>query len=338
MNSKPPLNATDKRGVTNRPRASREATLSAPAPVSKATSRRLDIGEKAQKLLWSRAAGRCSKPGCRIVLTLDRLDGDSATLGEMAHIIGYEPRSARSDSPLTEAERNQYSNLILLCRNHHAEVDADEKAFPVEVLHGYKVAHEEWVATSLSASPADPDLMVHADLVDTITTSLQLDQWPWFIDNAVRDLVHNDFVDARGTLNSRLLATLWPSARPKLTTAAKNVITAFDDYMGNFLSRAELRGNNYLAADKSYKRYVNANYDRDAAAEDRWSQRNFTLLCQYVVRLNKFADAVRSTLNPMYHRLAGRFLVIDSLGYRLREPGIFDPTEPYVRRLLRDTA
>lgn len=54
----------------------------------------MSISEKAIKILWSNAAGRCSFPDCPEQLAFAR-SGDFAphTLGEMAHICGEKPNS-----------------------------------------------------------------------------------------------------------------------------------------------------------------------------------------------------------------------------------------------------
>jgi hypothetical protein len=38
-------------------------------------------------------------------------------------------------------ERDQYDNLILLCRNHHGEIDEQPVTFPVERLAAIKAEH-----------------------------------------------------------------------------------------------------------------------------------------------------------------------------------------------------
>lgn len=310
-------------------------TARATQPTSK-KGKRLSVLEKDQKILWSRAAGRCAIATCRVKVTLNEKAGGQGTVGDMAHIIGYEKKSARSISPLTPRERNAYDNLVLLCRHHHGIVDTDVAAYPVEVLHAIKAAHEAWVEDSLSGSQVDPGQLVHADMVDTITTELQLNQWPWFIDNAVRDLVHRDLIDAAGVLNAKIMAAVWPADRPALTAACTAVVEAYSDFASHFVTSAELRHETWFAADKSYKRFYNPDYDKKAEAEDRWSRRNFALLCRYVLRLNEFADAVRAELNPLYFRLAGRFLVLDTMGYRYEDASVVLPDEAMVQQLMSD--
>ena len=71
------------------------------------------VNQKDIKLLWGRAANRCSI--CKIELTQDSESVSSSfTLGEQAHIVGEKESAARGISKLSVDDRNSYHNLILL--------------------------------------------------------------------------------------------------------------------------------------------------------------------------------------------------------------------------------
>jgi len=157
---------------------------------------------------------------------------------------------------------------------------------------------------------------VYSDLIDTITIMLKFEKWPWFVDHAVRNLVHEDFVDAQGVLNRKLLGAIWPEKKPELKTSIIEFLDAFDHYMSHFLSNAELR-QSFLCRDLTYKRVRNnPDYYKFKENEARWSDINFLLLCNYTNKLNAFASAVRKFSNPMYFRISGKFLIEDKQGYR----------------------
>ncbi|WP_342360574.1 HNH endonuclease [Terrarubrum flagellatum] len=106
------------------------------------------IPPKDVKLLWANAAGRCSFRDCRLRLCTDQSQKiANHTLGEMAHIRGERKGANRFDASQTDAERNSYDNLILLCPNHHTLIDkqANETKFSVEALHDMKSTHEAFV-------------------------------------------------------------------------------------------------------------------------------------------------------------------------------------------------
>lgn len=98
------------------------------------------------KILWGRSGNRCAFPGCKIELTPD---GATSTLGEMAHIVADSPNGPRGESTLTPDERDQYSNLILLCPTHHTQIDSNPEEWTVERLVRIKAEHENWVSRQL---------------------------------------------------------------------------------------------------------------------------------------------------------------------------------------------
>jgi hypothetical protein len=103
------------------------------------------ISEKSIKLLWSNAAGRCSFPGCGIRLTVNNALGvASHTLGEMAHVKGEKPGSSRYDKKQPSRKRDDYTNLILLCPNHHTMIDKKENlsVYTVGKILQMKERHE----------------------------------------------------------------------------------------------------------------------------------------------------------------------------------------------------
>jgi HNH endonuclease len=111
------------------------------------------ISDKSIKLLWSNAAGRCSFPGCDKRLSVEQAAETAPyTLGEMAHIKGKNPGSNRYDSKQNDDERDSYQNLILLCPNHHTQIDKpeNENIYEVEWLIDAKSSHEAWVILTLT--------------------------------------------------------------------------------------------------------------------------------------------------------------------------------------------
>ena len=98
------------------------------------------------KILWGRAANRCSFPDCKIELTPD---GGKTTLGEIAHIVAKSAEGPRGESDLPAESRDNYDNLILLCPTHHKTIDNNPEIYTVEKLHQMKQKHEEWVNKQL---------------------------------------------------------------------------------------------------------------------------------------------------------------------------------------------
>src|SRR4051794_19792218 len=103
----------------------------------------------------------CGDPGDTVVKTLFALSGNvcsfsdpDTTIGcereltnpgwkrvraRICHIHGKEPSSERYDSSLPCDKRNAFENLILLCPNHHSEIDElTPERFSPEVLRAMK--------------------------------------------------------------------------------------------------------------------------------------------------------------------------------------------------------
>jgi len=107
----------------------------------------MSIADKDIKLLWGRAGGHCSAPGCPEDLTRYLAKSGDIVLGEMAHVIGRRPGAARSDDGV--GADDSYENLILLCPNHHTLVDKAEHDYPVVLLREWKQIWEAEVARRL---------------------------------------------------------------------------------------------------------------------------------------------------------------------------------------------
>jgi len=96
------------------------------------------------KILWGRSGNRCAI--CKLELTPD---GEAETIGEIAHIISQSSDGPRGNEELPLEKRNDYSNLILLCPNHHSEIDKIPETWPTTRLQKLKGKHEKWVSLQL---------------------------------------------------------------------------------------------------------------------------------------------------------------------------------------------
>jgi hypothetical protein len=109
-----------------------------------------NYSDKTLKLLWGRAAGRCAIPICRIELFVTEPNYNPIwNIGEMGHVVGSSDAGPRADSSLKLGERDEYENLILLCRNCHSKIDGLAPIYPESRLLEIKANHESWVRTAL---------------------------------------------------------------------------------------------------------------------------------------------------------------------------------------------
>jgi hypothetical protein len=134
------------------------------------------IPQREQRILQQRSGNICAFSDCRRLLTVQNgADGEVALLGEMAHIVGESAEGPRGGYPLPLDERNVASNLILLCNNHHQEIDDSDYAhkYTVEGLRGIKEQHEQWVERTLSlAHGARPSQAQPTLITETLYSNL----------------------------------------------------------------------------------------------------------------------------------------------------------------------
>ncbi|MEW6379076.1 MAG: ABC-three component system protein [bacterium] len=102
-----------------------------------------------QKILCLRSGNRCAIPECHKELIINKTQGDcESIIGEMAHIKGENPNSARYDADMTDKERNCYDNLILVCGNCHKMIDDQVNTYTIGKLCQIKKQHEKWINES----------------------------------------------------------------------------------------------------------------------------------------------------------------------------------------------
>lgn len=106
------------------------------------------------KTLFGISDNCCSFPACEIKLTNPAW---SHVMGEICHIAANNPGGPRYDETMTDAQRNAYENLILLCPNHHTLIDKIEPDnYTVEELRRMKVnAEQRGLTRTVPASEAE---------------------------------------------------------------------------------------------------------------------------------------------------------------------------------------
>ena len=307
----------------------------------------MSISERDIKLLWARAAGRCSFPDYKIKLTQDKkLASESFPLGEQAHIVGESKSAPRGKSPLTKDERNSYFNLILLCPTHHTIIDNNPEDYPVEKLHVMKAQHELWVEQTLSESS---DLrktaqdVIYADLIDAAVEACQLDSWDKWTFRALSTTMNWD-EDAQKRIfefSNKILGALWPKTLPELECALKKLADEMHAAIETFMEHCEPRktksdilfeerfykSRGWIEDDKVYQQLFNE--------YDAWQKKCKNHVIEATKAVNWLADVVRRDVNPLFFATKGKFFVImgpfDALEFRSYFP---EYTEAEKRKML----
>jgi len=186
------------------------------------------ISDVVIKVLWAKSGNRCAL--CKLALTHVRAD-DEIPVGEMAHIAGEKPGSARYDASMPDERRNGYINLILLCPSCHTKIDKDEAGFTVIRLHAAKDEHENGVAEAVKAGTLE---VTFFELEDTL-----------------RHLTNNDIEDMDETLQ----------VIPPKDKIEKNMLSA----------KVEKMLQVGLLQSRQVEEYLNKNTDMDYAKKLRLS-------------------------------------------------------------------
>ena len=126
-----------------------------------------DISRKTIKELWGKAACRCSI--CNKELILD--DPKRTCIGEHCHIISKKPDGPRHQKYINDYDA--YDNLILLCRNHHKEIDDNPINYTIEKLKQIKNDHEKRIAQQLKKEDCN------IEIADKVTAGEELGALAW---------------------------------------------------------------------------------------------------------------------------------------------------------------
>ena len=124
---------------------------------------------KAEKEVVARAGGMCELCGTRVV-------EDNKLIGEISHIRGHKPDSARYDENMSESERESPENLILLCPTCHTRIDKLPEKYTAEHLLDMRDRHLNKLELAVSRAMPDiefPELDEAVQYIATIDIPLE---------------------------------------------------------------------------------------------------------------------------------------------------------------------
>lgn len=278
------------------------------------------IKEKDIKLLWGRAASRCSL--CKVELSQNKIAGGNYSIGEQAHIVAETESGPRGHSILSEDERNSYDNLILLCPNHHTIIDKDPSEYPIEKLHRIKSQHELWVQETLSNvdnSKMKANELIYANLIDNIVQACQLYNWDSWSSFAISNSNINwpgSLTDAAFELRRTIIRAAYPGTFTELEHAMQTVSIAFNAVINIFDEHCIKEEDNW-AEDKFYHldRWDTELYDKLLQKYKEWRKTYFKMFYEFTKSLNWFSDIVRRDINPLFFAKEGKFILTPFNGF-----------------------
>lgn len=113
-----------------------------------------------RKILWARSGNQCAKCEAILIASDEMAPDGPAVIGQECHIVAAAPDGPRGlRGPRTQLD--SYENLILLCANCHALVDARPDLFSRDELLRIKKQHEQLVAKR--GSPVQPAKLTYLD-------------------------------------------------------------------------------------------------------------------------------------------------------------------------------
>jgi hypothetical protein len=134
---------------TKKPQIARRASKPKPSAKAKKSPEKIP---KAPARAYSRSTlgklfglsrNQCAYPNCpNPIIIPGTKQSDEAIIGHICHIYAVSVRGPRGKPGLTATQLNAFKNLILMCRDHHGEVDAQYETYPAVTLFRWKKDHE----------------------------------------------------------------------------------------------------------------------------------------------------------------------------------------------------
>lgn len=100
--------------------------------------KRLSIKSATLRELYLKSGNQCAFPGC----SRSMVDENGNFVGQICHIEAAQEGGERFNPQMSNEERRDFKNLMLMCYDHHIETNKVEK-YPVEKLKEMKRQHEE---------------------------------------------------------------------------------------------------------------------------------------------------------------------------------------------------
>jgi len=278
--------------------------------------------ERDIKLLWGNSGNRCAI--CKTELSQDKkLSSEKFPLGEQAHIIGEKDSAARGKSNLSDTERDGYSNRILLCPNHHTEIDKDEQYYSVERLHLIKQQHELWVKERLSER-ADGKKQVadqiYSAIIDAAVKYCDFPGWNRWVSEAgyVYQRWHQNTVSDIDRFEDCIHRAIWPGSNPELENALKTLSLALSKARETFMQHCEYGryGSMYSGV-----KFYSLTWHEDQSVYHRLLKEYKAWVFEFSFWLwiatkaaNWICEVVRKGINPMFFAIEGRFVSCGGIG------------------------
>lgn len=104
-----------------------------------------EIADPKKLILMGLCGGKCEFRGCEKSIVQDILTGEKSNFSNYAHIVASSANGPRGDKVLSSKLSNDENNIMVLCRDHHKEIDDFPEKYTVNILKDMKREHEAYI-------------------------------------------------------------------------------------------------------------------------------------------------------------------------------------------------
>lgn len=109
-----------------------------------------EIADSKKLILMGICGGKCEFRGCEKSIVQDMLTGEKTNFSNYAHIVASSENGPRGDKVLSSKLSNDENNIMVLCRDHHKEIDDFPEKYTVNILKDMKREHEAYIQDLMS--------------------------------------------------------------------------------------------------------------------------------------------------------------------------------------------
>lgn len=286
----------------------------------------MSISLKTHKLLWGRSGNKCALADCRNDLIADETEtDDESVIGDEAHIVAKKNDGPRGQSDLTTEQRDNYDNLILLCRKHHKIIDDQYNFYSVSMLKQIKTDHEEWVKTTLTKDESKTkDELTYANYIDELVKRLDFENWnawtSWLM-GSNQSIRYEHFLQIQ-KIPDFIVTRFWPRRIEEIEIAVFNLKEVLNDLLFVFmkhidsvsLEKAEEKNNpdSEVRTEQFYKKtYVRDEHLYRKLVQEYEDHLNLLddLLLELTRAGNLLIKVIRQHIYPNYRESEGKLMV-----------------------------
>ncbi len=130
-----------------------------------------EISDSKKMILMGLCGGKCEFRGCEKSIVQDMLTGEKSNFSNYAHIVASSENGPRGDKTLSTQLSNDENNIMVLCRDHHKEIDDFPEKYTVDILKDMKREHEAYIKDLMNISKESSVIGVKytANISDRVT-------------------------------------------------------------------------------------------------------------------------------------------------------------------------